>query len=787
MQSILRRVFPSVFLMVLASSAFAQTRTITTVAGNGTAGYSGDGGPATAAMLNAPGEVAVDSAGNLYIADRDNHRVRKVDASNGAITTVAGNGIAGWFFEGGPATNSSLDHPSGVDIDGAGNLYIADLLDTGNSRIQKVTADGIITHIELPVVLVGAVAIALDSGRNLYIAEEIGNRIRKIAVGSNTLTTIAGTGVPGFSGDGGPAIAAQIHAPKHLVVDSAGNIYFADSLNNRIRKVSATTGVITTVAGSGPAGFSGDGGVATAAELNNPQGVAIDSAGDVLIADTLNRRIRKVSAATGVITTIAGGECATSSTFLTSPANVAVNSSGNFIFVADDAGNRVWKVALDLTLPSPMLAAITPPDGIQGQTIAATLAGTGFVGNSIAAGIACSPSGTTVFISGTGVNVASVVVTSGTSLNATLTIAANAALGPRNITVTTDGGTSTPIQFVVKEPTAPAPTLTSIAPATQTRGSTVTVTLVGTNFDTKANGSTITADGTGISVSNVSVGSATSMTATFNISGDATLGKHNVTVNTRGGSSNALPLTVTPQGLTFVYGIPPTMNPTDQAPIQLSLADAVPNNVDGTLTLTFTPNAVVGADDPNVMFINGETSTRTVDVTFSPNDSTAQLSLPSGVLEAGTVAGTIRLATTDVQIGGVNATANGTTFDVVVPRLVPIITSLRVLNVSSAGFDVEITGYSTSRDISAATFSFGATSGANLLTVQLRPDVSTTFTTYYESPASAAVGSAFVYTQPFVIEKGTIKDVASVTVTLTNAQGTSEPKSAPLVNGAQSN
>src|SRR5262249_5803305 len=149
----------------------------------------GDGGPATAAMLKAPSDVTVDSSGDFYIADRNNNRVRKVDVGTGVITTVAGSGNAGWFFSGGRAGFASLDHPSGVAVDSAGNLYIADLLENDISRIHKVNTSGIITRIDLPVVLKGAVAIALDNAGNLYIAEQVGHRIRKVNLASLTMTT----------------------------------------------------------------------------------------------------------------------------------------------------------------------------------------------------------------------------------------------------------------------------------------------------------------------------------------------------------------------------------------------------------------------------------------------------------------------------------------------------------------------------------------------------------------------------------------------------------------------
>jgi len=279
-----------------AGSAFGQTYTISTVAGNGTGtdGFSGDNGPATSAGLDACG-VSVDPAGIYYIADCDDNRVRKV--TNGVITTVAGSGNLGFSGDNGPAASAQLYVPAGVAVDPAGNLYIADLR---NSRVRKVSNGVIITVAGNGVCcdfsgdngpaasaqLYFPQGVAVDPGGNLYIADTRNNRIRKVTNG--VITTVAGSGNPGFSGDNGPAASAQLYVPAGVAVDSAGNLYIADTGNSRIRKV--TNGVITTVAGSGNPGFSGDNGPAASAQLSVPAGVAVDSAGNIYIAD--NARIR---------------------------------------------------------------------------------------------------------------------------------------------------------------------------------------------------------------------------------------------------------------------------------------------------------------------------------------------------------------------------------------------------------------------------------------------------------------------------------------------------------------
>jgi trimeric autotransporter adhesin len=371
---------------------------ITTVAGDGTAGFGGDNGPAISAQLNNPLAVAVDSAGNLYIADSGNYRIRQV--TNGAIATVAGNGTAGFSGDDGPATSAELSSPDDVSVDQAGNLYIADQL---NNRIRKVS-NGVIASVawgetslgkNSPATkLNGPTGVAVDVAGNLYIADSGNNRIRKLTNGA--MTTVAGGG--SNLGDSGPATRAQLDSPSGVAVDSAGNVYIADTDDNRIRKVEngvittvagggsslgenvlatsaqlgspngvavdsagdiyiadtandrirkVTNGVIATVAGNGTTGFSGDSGPATSAELSGPEGIAVDSAGNLYIADTANNRIRKVTG--GTITTVAGGGSSfgdggpATSAQLHSPAGVAVDLAGNF-YVADTGANRIRKV-----------------------------------------------------------------------------------------------------------------------------------------------------------------------------------------------------------------------------------------------------------------------------------------------------------------------------------------------------------------------------------------------------------------------------------------------------------
>ena len=341
-----------------------QSFVISTVAGNGTAGYSGDGGAATSAELNTPGGVVTtDASGNVYIPDYGNNRIRKVASGTGIISTFAGNGKAGYSGDGGVATSAELDAPAGVAVDASGNVYIAD---NGNDRIRMVAAGtGIITTIAGngttaysgdggAATLAGLdvyYGVAVDASGNVYIADNGNDRIRKVAASTGIISTIAGNGTAGYSGDGGAATSAKLDGPTGVAVDTSGNVYIADKSNNRIRKVAAGTGIISTIAGNGTAGYSGDGGTATSAKLNNPGTVVVDVSGNVYIADNENNRIRMVAAGTGIISTIAGngtagysgdGGAATLAE-LNDPDAVAVDAYSN-VYITDKVNNRIRKL-----------------------------------------------------------------------------------------------------------------------------------------------------------------------------------------------------------------------------------------------------------------------------------------------------------------------------------------------------------------------------------------------------------------------------------------------------------
>jgi uncharacterized protein (TIGR03437 family) len=351
-------------LLLCSVSLFAQAPgSIQTIAGTGSATFSGDGGPATQASINIAVDVFADHAGNLFIADQFNHRIRKI-APNGTISTVAGNGIPGFAGDGGPATTAEINTPTGVCEDANGNLYIADV---GNQRIRKVDTAGIITTIAgtgvqgyggdggpaTGATFYNAVRVEVDPAGNILLAGQSKHRVRRITPGG-IITTIAGNGVGtpatgAFSGDGGPATAASLNNPTALTVDGAGVIYVADQFNQRIRKI-ALDGTITTIAGTGAAAFSGDGGPATAASLNYPGSITVDAAGNLYFNDDVNYRTRRI-ATDGTITTIAGnGSPAFSGDG--GPATAA-SLSGNFgisldllgnLYIADSKNNRIREV-----------------------------------------------------------------------------------------------------------------------------------------------------------------------------------------------------------------------------------------------------------------------------------------------------------------------------------------------------------------------------------------------------------------------------------------------------------
>ena len=410
----------------------AVTGVITTIAGTGEEGFSGDGGGAAAADLNWPGGIATDRDGNVFFADRRNHRIRRVDAETGFISTVVGSGTDGFAGDSGSPTGASLRRPAGVTVSGNGGFIL--IADTLNNRVRRVgardglirtlagngeariigddaaaTAAGLYAPLDLTFDLSGNLVVSdtfnhrvrsidagsrtittiagggaeglrfgrgsggyagdgapplaasldnpsgilIDAAGNLTIVDSRNNRLRTVAAATGNIQTIAGTGQAGDSGDGGQAADAEVSAPRHIASDIAGNLYFADTENNRVRRIDSETGVITTVAGTGTRGFRGDGGLALEAELDRPRGIAFDTNDNLFIADLFNHRVRRVDAGTGRITTVAGSgtfgfgeggfsgdEGLATEARLNLPIDVTVDTAGN-LWIADYFNNRV--------------------------------------------------------------------------------------------------------------------------------------------------------------------------------------------------------------------------------------------------------------------------------------------------------------------------------------------------------------------------------------------------------------------------------------------------------------
>jgi uncharacterized protein (TIGR03437 family) len=482
--------------LVCAGPVLAQAVYVTTTAaGNGSAGFAGDGSVAKDAELNSPVGLAMDGAQTLYIADELNHRIRQVAAATQIINSVVGNGTAGYSGDGAVGTAAELNSPLGVTVDSAGNFYIADSV---NDVIRKVTPSDQISTVAgnqglgggysgdtgapLNATLNGPSALVFDAAGNLYIADTANNRVRKVSFSANTITTYAGSGGTSFSGDGLPAVDASLNAPRALAFDAAGNLYIADSGNHAIRMVSAKTQLMSTVAGTGTLGYNGDNIPATSAELNYPLGVTFDSAGNMYIADSQNFRIRKV--VNGIMTTIGGtgqpgyggdGLYSTQSLF-SFPSSVLVDSTGK-VYVGDSGNNVVRLLTPYATLlPPPLIntsgvvsaslfgqfGSVAPGSWI--EIYGANLAVDSRSWNSNdfqGINAPTSLDGTSVTIGGQPAYVAFI---GNQQLN--VQVPSDIATGPQRIVVYTGAGQSAPIQPIAVEPLQPG----LYAPATSKIG-----------------------------------------------------------------------------------------------------------------------------------------------------------------------------------------------------------------------------------------------------------------------------------------------------------------------------
>ena len=341
-----------VLILFVLCTYLVQSQTITTIAGDGSSGFSGDGGLAITAQLNLPFNLTFDKSDNIFIADTYNNSIRKIDSKSGIITTVVGTADKKQISE--------LKTPTGLTFDNYNNLFIADL---ANLRIRKVNLDtgssmtlvGKKSEKEEPNInasLGGPFSVVFDTSGNLYISINGDSKVSKVEFATGKITTIAGNGETGFGGDGSLAKNAKLANPTGLALDNKGNLFIADSGNERIRKVDLSTGIITTIAGTGETGYTGDGSLAKNARLANPLGLAIDKKGDLFVVDRGNNRVRKINMMSGVITTIVGtGEAGFSgdgslakNAQLANPTGLAFNKEGD-LFVVDRGNNRIRKIS----------------------------------------------------------------------------------------------------------------------------------------------------------------------------------------------------------------------------------------------------------------------------------------------------------------------------------------------------------------------------------------------------------------------------------------------------------
>lgn len=606
---------------------------ISTAAGDGFWLYNGDGIAATSANIYLPSGVVVDAAGNFYISDSGNERIRKVDAVSHKISTVAGDGNAGVTGDGGTAIYANLNAPAGLAIDGAGNLYIAD---SNNHAIRRVDANtGIITTIAGVIGHPGysgdggaatsaelntPEGVAFDNNGNLYIADTSNNRIRMVAASNGNISTVAGTGTAGFGGDSSAATSAQLNAPWGVAISATGDLYIADQNNNRIRMVAASNSNISTIAGSSATqGFGGDGGPATSAQLNIPENVALDPAGNLYIADAGNNRVRKVNAATGIISTIAGngnpsvsgdGSPATQAG-LYGPDALSLDGNGN-LYISDLFHHRIRKVSSNTAYlryadiregnTSPAQNQTFENDGndaltiSQIQTVSNSALGQGT--NACAASTVISAASTcTIFAE-------FAPTTTGTPVTGTISVTSNAVNNTQSAPATiTLVGNSLKLN--------PTTTVLSSSKSASTTGSSITLTAVvtvtppGVNVPSGKvqfydNGATLL--GTAIAPTSTN---ATNVSATYVLPlSSLTAGTHSITAVFQGdtydntSTSNAISQVV--QDITSLK-VQSTLNPSE-------VGQAV------TFTATLT-DAAGGTPTGNIVFYDGNTVISTVPLT----------------------------------------------------------------------------------------------------------------------------------------------------------------------------
>ena len=579
---------------------------INTVAGDGELNFRADGILATQAPIFLPYGVIVDPVGNIYLSDTNNNRIRRVDALSSLITTIAGNGVSGYSGDGGPATQANISQPGGLTMDGAGNIYFAD---SGNDIIRRIDAvSGIITTIAgVPMAqgysgdgsaatlanLSSPRGIAFDTAKDLFIADTSNNVIREVNATTGKISTVTGTGTAGYNGDAVSATAAQLNSPWTVNVGIDNSLYIADLSNNRVRKVNG--GVISTVAGTGSRRFGGDGGAATAADLDDPTSVILNPAGDLYIADSGNNRVRKVYASTGIIETVTGNDSEqfagdggpANQASLYAPYALFFDQSGN-LFLADTLHNRIRRIlATPVALAYPVMKV--------GMTSAPQAEGMENDGNS---GLNLAPP---VFINAA-LDSTTTTCSFATPMAPSTTCNLGVEFAPTvigynvlgSVTLNSDAGNSPTVvnlsgQVLSVEPTTVS-LVSSVNPSLVSQLVTFTATVA--SDDPSRSGPVTFLDGTTPVCSNINLiaGSASCSTSTL------TLGQHSMTASYAGDSNNAA-------------SVSPVLNQIVRQQPNLTLTVSPnPANVAQSVTLTLTATAATGTPSGAVVFFDGATA-----------------------------------------------------------------------------------------------------------------------------------------------------------------------------------
>jgi sugar lactone lactonase YvrE len=579
---------------------------INTLAGDGELNFRADNVPATQAPIFLPYGVIADPAGNIYLCDTNNNRVRRVDAQTGIITTVAGVGSSGYSGDGGPATQAMISQPGGLTMDGGGNLYFAD---SGNSIIRRIDAvSGIITTVAGVPAAAGYTGdgyaatqaklssprgVAFDAAGDLFIADTSNNAIREVSLATGIIGTVAGTGVAGYNGDAIPAIAAQLNSPWTVSIGADNALYIADLSNNRVRKVSG--GVISTVAGTGSRGFAGDTGAANAADLNDPTSVILDPAGDLYIADSGNNRVRKVYASTGVILTITGNDSEqfggdagpSNQATLYAPYALFFDQVGNLL-IADTLHNRIRRIlATPFPLEYPVMrvgkTSLPQVEALENDGNRSLNLSPAVLNNA-----ALDPATTTCSFSSPMASSAACNL----GVQFAPTVVGNNVLG--SITLNSDAGNGPAIvnlsgQVLSVEPTTVALT-SSVNPSLV--GQLVTLTATVSSADPSRSGPVTFLDGATVVCSNINLNGGSAICSVSTLA----LGQHNLTASYAGDTNNAASVSSV---LVQVVKQQPT----------LSLA-ASPNPVVvlQSVTLTLTASAGTGTPSGSVIFYDGSSA-----------------------------------------------------------------------------------------------------------------------------------------------------------------------------------